>query len=170
MSQDITNLASDISGDITGLASDISGDITGLASDISGDMTQLGSNLAGDITSLGTTMTNHLNAIGSTAGQIKGIATANNGELNSILNEKIPIINDDLDNIITDVKKIKDLLTNPFSVLPMGNDIKSLGNTLKVCLDDLTSAMFGDLPIPDLLEAVDILDMDFDTIIYQIIA
>eukprot|EP01084_Bolivina_argentea_P275859 470543_1 len=156
ISGDITDLASDVSGDITGLASDISGDITGLASDISNDMTQLGSHVSGHMTSL--------------ASNLAGDISENHGQLNTIINGKIPLLDGKLIDLISDVDKIIELIQNPLSALSQDEDIKSLANTLNLCISDLFDAVFFGIPNPmEKLFDIDV-GIDFESLIYQLLA
>eukprot|EP01084_Bolivina_argentea_P301820 520810_1 len=101
-----------------------------------------------------------ISGITNTANSIKELA------------EDIPEIVEDVVEILDDVKAILEKLTSPFSIGSIDPRIKSLGNTLQICLQDLTDAVIGDLPFSDLLNPPDIniLGIDIEAIIYQLIA
>eukprot|EP01084_Bolivina_argentea_P281456 481557_1 len=86
-----------------------------------------------------------------------------------IVEEILPIITDEIIPIIADTIKdvIMQLLNGTISFLDLGTN--SFGNTLKVCLDELADATFGDLPFPKIIDIPDI-PFDPELLIYQLAA
>eukprot|EP01084_Bolivina_argentea_P314604 544921_1 len=67
-----------------------------------------------------------------------------------ITDQVLPIVTDEILPAITDTIEnlISQLFNGTFSFAKLNGEAISLGNTLKVCVDDLLDAAFGDIPIP----------------------